>query len=110
MRLRLPIGVADAAGAAIPGLGFVMHQLRPAVPQGGPLGFRRHLVVGELGVKVPNRILEGGGRVDRQEALIQVKGEKQRAEDGARVGGNGADELGFDCQGDAGRGGDGGGV
>ena len=110
VRFGFPIGVTDPAGAAIPGLGLVMHQLGAAVPQGCPLGFWGHLVVGELGVEMADRILEGGGRVDGEEILIQVQGKQQRAEDGCWIGGDGADELDLDRQGHMGRGGDGGGV
>ncbi len=104
MRFGFPIGVADPTGAAIPGLGFVMYQLGATVPQRSPLCIRGHLVVGELGVEVTDRILEGGRRVDGEETLVQVQGKQQRAEDCAWIGGNHAGELDLDRQRYMGRG------
>ena len=82
-----------------------MNQLRSAIPQCGPLGTRGHLVIGELGIEMTNRILEDLAWIDGQEIIIQVVSEDQRAENRSRVWRYKAGELDLNGQGNMRRGG-----
>lgn len=75
-----------------------MHQLIASVPQGGPLRGRQHAVIAEIGIHMPDRVLEDGVRVQRPVLLVQADREGELAEDCPWVGGGRAlKEIG-DCQ------------
>jgi hypothetical protein len=57
-----------------------MDQIALAIPQGGPLNTWHHIIKGEVGIQVPDRVLENLGWINRSKVLVDLLGELKVAE------------------------------
>src|SRR3989304_8327596 len=75
---RKAIGIAIAAGASVPGIGFEANHLAVAIPEGDPAYALAHVFADERPVQPADGIVESFGRVDREVEARQAGGRPER--------------------------------